>query len=40
MRVLRRTLAGYAQHPNFAAILIVGLGWTYPRIPTVVVGEL
>jgi altronate hydrolase len=24
--VLRRTLAGYARHPNFAGILIVGLG--------------
>lgn len=24
--VLRRTLAGYARHPNFAAVLIVGLG--------------
>jgi altronate hydrolase len=24
--VLRRTLAGYARHPNFAAILIIGLG--------------
>lgn len=26
MRVLQRTLAGYASHANFAAILIVGLG--------------
>jgi len=26
MQVLQRTLAGYARHPNFAAILIVGLG--------------
>jgi len=24
--VLRRTIAGYARHPNFAAVLIVGLG--------------
>jgi altronate hydrolase len=24
--ILRRTLAGYAQHPNFAAVLFVGLG--------------
>jgi altronate hydrolase len=24
--LLRRTLAGYARHPNFAAVLIVGLG--------------
>ncbi|WP_423192026.1 UxaA family hydrolase [Cupriavidus sp. H18C2] len=26
LRVLRRTLAGYARHPNFAAVLVVGLG--------------
>jgi len=26
MQVLRRTLAGYALHPNFAAVLVVGLG--------------
>jgi len=26
IRILRRTLAGYAQHPNFAGVLIVGLG--------------
>ncbi|HXF45584.1 MAG TPA: altronate dehydratase family protein [Burkholderiaceae bacterium] len=26
MRVLERTLAGYATHPNFAAVLVVGLG--------------
>ena len=26
MDVLRRTIAGYARHPNFAAVLIVGLG--------------
>ena len=25
-QVLRRTIAGYARHPNFAAVLIVGLG--------------
>lgn len=24
--VLRRTLAGYARHPNFAAVLVIGLG--------------
>jgi altronate hydrolase len=24
--LLRRTIAGYARHPNFAAVLIVGLG--------------
>jgi altronate hydrolase len=26
MDVLRRTIAGYARHPNFAAVLVVGLG--------------
>jgi altronate hydrolase len=26
LHVLRRTLAGYAQHPNFAAVLVLGLG--------------
>ena len=26
MQILRRTLGGYAKHPNFAGVLIVGLG--------------
>ncbi len=26
MRLLERTLAGYATHPNFAAVLVIGLG--------------
>jgi altronate hydrolase len=26
LRILRRTLGGYARHPNFASVLIVGLG--------------
>ena len=26
LALLRRTLAGYAHHPNFAAVLFVGLG--------------
>lgn len=26
LALLRRTLAGYARHPNFAAVLVVGLG--------------
>jgi altronate hydrolase len=26
MQILRRTLGGYARHPNFAGVLIVGLG--------------
>ncbi len=26
MQLLRRTLGGYARHPNFAAVLVIGLG--------------
>jgi len=26
MQLLRRTMAGYAKHPNLAAALIIGLG--------------
>ena len=26
MDLLRRTIAGYARHPNFAGVLILGLG--------------
>ncbi|WP_114376368.1 UxaA family hydrolase [Elioraea thermophila] len=26
LRLLRRTLAGYARHPNFAAVVVLGLG--------------
>ncbi|HVF64602.1 MAG TPA: altronate dehydratase family protein [Casimicrobiaceae bacterium] len=26
MKILRRTLGGYAKHPNFAGVLVVGLG--------------
>ena len=26
MDVLRRTIAGYARHPNFAGVVIIGLG--------------
>src|SRR5208337_3102999 len=26
MEILRRTIAGYARHPNFAGVLILGLG--------------
>ncbi len=26
LRVLQRTLAGYATHPNFAAVMVIGLG--------------
>ncbi|WP_375542524.1 UxaA family hydrolase [Paraburkholderia sp. CNPSo 3272] len=28
--LLRRTLAGYARNPNFAAVLFVGLGCEVP----------
>ncbi len=32
---LRRTVAGYAKHPNFAAVLIIGLGCEFePAAPT------
>lgn len=33
LRILRRTLAGYAMHPNFAAILVLGLGCEVNQIP-------
>jgi len=26
LKLLRRTLAGYAQHPNFSAVILIGLG--------------
>ena len=26
MRLLQRTIAGYARHPNFAGLLVIGLG--------------
>ena len=37
--VLRRTLGGYARHPNFAAILIVGLGCETNQIDELVATE-
>lgn len=33
MTVLRRTIAGYAQHPNFAAVVVLGLGCEANQIP-------
>ena len=33
LRILRRTLAGYATHPNFAAIIVLGLGCEVNQIP-------
>src|SRR5579871_3831243 len=31
--VLRRTIAGYAKHPNFASVLMVGLGCEANQLP-------
>ena len=39
LRVLRRTLGGYARHPNFAAVLIVGLGCETNQIQGLVAQE-
>src|SRR5262249_22907489 len=36
MDVLRRTLGGYARHPNFAAVLVVGLGCEANQIGPIV----
>jgi altronate hydrolase len=36
MAILRRTLAGYARHPNFAAVLVVGLGCEANQIGSIV----
>ncbi len=33
LAVLRRTLGGYACHPNFAAVLVIGLGCETNQIP-------
>jgi len=37
--VLRRTLAGYARHPNLAAVLIVGLGCERNQVADLVVSQ-
>jgi altronate hydrolase len=37
--VLRRTVAGYARHPNFAAVLIIGLGCESNQLPRLVAEE-
>jgi len=34
--VLRRTIAGYARHPNFAAVIMVGLGCETNQIASIV----
>jgi altronate hydrolase len=36
MNVLRRTIAGYARHPNFAAVIVVGLGCETNQIGPIV----
>jgi len=36
MDVLRRTLGGYARHPNFAAVIVVGLGCETNQIGPIV----
>ncbi len=36
MEILRRTLVGYARHPNFAGVLFVGLGCEQNQIATLV----
>lgn len=39
LELLRRTLAGYARHPNFAAVLIVGLGCETNQIDGLLEGQ-
>jgi altronate hydrolase len=39
LAVLRRTLAGYARHPNFASVLVVGLGCETNQISTLMEAE-
>nr|WP_246600339.1 altronate dehydratase family protein [Candidimonas humi] len=39
MSLLRRTLAGYARHPNLAAVLVVGLGCERNQVSTLLEQE-
>ena len=39
LHVLRRTLGGYAKHPNFAAVLLVGLGCETNQITGLIAQE-
>ncbi len=39
LRVLRRTLGGYARHPNFFAVLVVGLGCETNQIQGLIAQE-
>ncbi len=36
---LQRTLAGFARHPNFAGVLMVGLGCEVAQIPALIAGQ-
>jgi altronate hydrolase len=38
IEILRRTLRGYASHPNFAAVLVVGLGCEVNQVDTLTQG--
>ncbi len=37
--ILRRTIAGYARHPNFAAVLVIGLGCEANQVSHLVAAE-
>jgi altronate hydrolase len=39
MRVLRRTMAGYARHPNVAAVIFIGLGCEANQITSLLGAE-
>ncbi len=39
LEVLRRTLGGYARHPNFAAVLVIGLGCETNQIQGLIAQE-
>ena len=39
LRVLRRTIGGYARHPNFAAVLVLGLGCETNQIQGLIAQE-
>jgi len=39
MEILRRTIAGYARHPNFAGVLILGLGCEANQIDRLMAAE-
>ncbi len=39
LAILQRTLAGYARHPNFAGVLLIGLGCETNQIPRILERE-